>query len=321
MINTNRQIDVSLVIVNWNTCKITCDCLRSVYEQTKGINFEVILVDNASSDGSVEMIKKEFLQVILIENSENRGFAAANNQGMAIAKGKYILLLNSDTLILDNAIKKVLVFTEENPNVAVVGCQVWENSNMLQKTCFKFQSPWNIFCASTGLAKLFPGSKFIGGDKMAWWSRTTQLEVDVVSGMFMFVRKEAIRVVGLMDESYFIYSEEADWCYRFKKAGWQNIFWPGAKIIHVDGGSKSSEQASVKMEVQKIKSVLIFVKKNYGYISFYLCSMTILLTSLLKLLISLLLSLVRPQKMRKRVHKFLGICRFCLTGRYADLPS
>jgi GT2 family glycosyltransferase len=117
-------VDVSVIIVNWNTCDILRDCLRSVYEQTQNISFEVIVIDNASSDGSAAMVKKKFPQVILIENSENRGFAAANNQGIAIARGQNVLLLNSDTLILNNAVAKTVAFADSHLEAAVVGCRV-----------------------------------------------------------------------------------------------------------------------------------------------------------------------------------------------------
>ena len=314
-------MNVSIIIVNWNTCKLLKDCLRSVYEQTLGIDYEVIVVDNASADGSAEMVAAEFPQVRLIRNAENRGFAAANNQGIAIAKGRYVLLLNSDTTVLDDSIAKTIEFADNCPDAAVVGCQVWENKDTIQKTCFKFHSPFNVFCVASGVARIFPKSKLLGGDKMLWWDRQSQCDVDVVSGMFMLVRSEAISQVGLMDESYFIYCEESDWCYRFRKAGWRNVFWPGAKIIHHDGGSKSSGQVPVKMEVQQVKSLLIFIKKNYGKTNFLLCRVIIILCSSMKLSACLLLLAFKPSVMSRKIRKFVGICQYCLMGRYAGLPS
>jgi GT2 family glycosyltransferase len=200
-----ESYDVSVVIVNWNTRNILCDCLRSVYEQTRDVTFEVIVIDNASSDDSVTMVKAEYPQVILIENRDNRGFAAANNQGMAIARGRYILLLNSDTVILDGAIQKTLAFAGQHPKAAVVGCRVLNQDQTLQPTCFMFPSILNLLLSTTYLYKLFPHSHFFGREQMSWWARNEVREVQVVTGCFMLVQRLAIDKVGPMDEGFFLY--------------------------------------------------------------------------------------------------------------------
>ena len=153
-------MDVSVVIVNWNTREITRQCLQSVYQQTEGIAFEVIVIDNASSDQSVEMIRRDFPETTLIENKENKGFAAANNQGLSIAQGRYVLLLNSDTLVLDNAIAKTIEFSDQHPEAAVLGCRVLNPDKTLQPTCFMFPSLLNTILSTTYLYKLFPRNKF-----------------------------------------------------------------------------------------------------------------------------------------------------------------
>jgi len=242
-------IDVSIIIVNWNTHEITQGCLESVYEQTENIRFEVIVVDNASSDGSVEMVQTLFPQVALIKNKENRGFAAANNQGMTIAKGRYILLLNSDTLILDNAIEKSISFADAHPETAIVGCRVLNPDRTLQPTCGMFPSLLNQLLFCTYLYKLFPKSKFFGRAKMSWWDRDDVREVEVVSGCFMLIRRKAIKETGMFDEQFFMYSEENDLCYRMRKAGWRNMFTPQAQIIHLGGSSAvlySQKRAVIK---------------------------------------------------------------------------
>jgi hypothetical protein len=277
-----KPLDVSVIIVNWNTRDILRDCLRSVYEQTRDIRYEVIVVDNASSDGSAEMVREEFSQVILIENAENRGFAAANNQGMAIAHGRYVLLLNSDTIVLDGAIQKTLIFADQQTEMAVVGCQVWENENETQRTCFAFPSVKNMCILHAGLRRMFPRSRLFGWIDYGWWDRTTLMEVDVVSGMFMLVRREAIDQVGLMDEDYFVYAEETDWCFRFWKAGWRCVFTPNARIIHLDGGNKSTDQVSMKMFVQLQKSILIFHRKHHGRLSWMVAKAVYILSMLVR---------------------------------------
>jgi len=253
-------MDVSVIIVNWNTAQITCDCLESVYQQTDGIDFEVIVIDNASSDDSVAVIKEMFPQVVLIENDDNAGFAAANNQGMTVAKGRYVLLLNSDTIVLDKAIEKTISFADSHPEAGIVGCRVLNEDKTLQLSCFMFPSILNMALWVTYLFKLFPRSRFFGREKMTWWNRKDEREVDVLTGCFMLVRREAIEQVGTMDEQFFMYFEETDWCYRFKKAGWKVVFTPDAEIIHLGGAS--SKQVRIPMVKQWRKSMLLYYKKH-----------------------------------------------------------
>jgi len=196
--------DVSVVIVNWNTRDILRDCLRSVYENAGEIDFDVIVVDNASTDGSVEMVRREFDKVRLIANSENRGFAAANNQGMEVAAGRYMLLLNSDTIVLDGAIAKTAAFADAHPEAAVVGCRVLNRDRSLQPTCFMYPSALNLLLAATYMNKFFPQSHFFGRERMTWWKRDDVREVEVVTGCFMLVRREAIDEVGMMDDGFFM---------------------------------------------------------------------------------------------------------------------
>ena len=159
-------MDISVIIVSWNTRDILRDCLASVYAQTTGAEYEAIVVDNASSDGSAAMVKAEFPQVILIENTENKGFAAANNQGIQIAKGRYVLLLNSDTVVLDCAIPKTFVFAEKHPEAAVIGCKVLNPDHTLQPTCFMFPCLLNLCLSSTYLYKIFQ-NRFFGRERMS----------------------------------------------------------------------------------------------------------------------------------------------------------
>ncbi len=266
---------ISIIIVNWNTCQVTCDCLRSVYEQTEGIDFEVILVDNASTDDSVERTKQKFPQVILIENTENKGFAAANNKGMKIARGSYILLLNSDTVVLDEAIQKTLKFADQHPDAGIIGCRVLNPDGSLQPTCFMYPSILNMLLSTAYLYKIFPNSKFFGRERMTWWQRDDVREVEVVTGCFMLVRREAIEQVGMMDENYFMYGEETDWCWRFKQVGWKVMFTPQAQIIHL--GGVSSSQVRPQMLLQLRAGILQFFYKHRPY-SVYLTAC--LLTSL-----------------------------------------
>jgi GT2 family glycosyltransferase len=160
------MVDVSIIVVAWNVRQLLYNCLKSVYDQTEGIDFEVIYVDNASKDGSVDMVKREFLEVRIIENERNEGFIRANNQAIGIAEGRYVLLLNSDTVVLDNAIAKAVKFADEHPDAAVVGCRVLNPDYTIQLTCFMYPSLLNMFLAATYLYKIFPKSRFFGRLRM-----------------------------------------------------------------------------------------------------------------------------------------------------------
>jgi GT2 family glycosyltransferase len=260
-------LDVSVIIVSYNTCALTLDCLRSIHAQPRDLDFEVFVVDNASADGSAAAIAAEFSQVRLIANTDNRGFAAANNQALRLARGRYVLLLNPDTLVLENCIANTVRYADQHADVAVVGCRVLEAPGRVQYTCFAFPRPFHLLLTAIGLHHLFPRSHFWSAEELRGWQRDTEREVDVVSGMFMLVRRTAIDEVGLLDEDYFVYAEEADWCYRFWKHGWRCVFAPVGEIIHRDGGNKSTDQVSVRMFVQFRKSLLLFHRKHLGWLA------------------------------------------------------
>ena len=256
-------MDVSIIIVNWNTRKLLQDCLASIYERKPSIDYEVIVIDNASTDSSTEMVKNTFPQAILVENPDNKGFATANNQGIDIAQGRYVLLLNSDTVVLEDCLAHTVSFADTHPEAGVVGCQVLNPDGTLQPTCFMFPSILNMLLSSTYLYKLFPKSRFFGRERMTWWDRSDVREVDVVTGCFMLVRREAIEQVGVMDERFFMYGEETDWCYRFKQEGWKVLYAPVGRIVHF--GGQSASQRPVAMIVQLRLSILKFVRKHYGW--------------------------------------------------------
>jgi len=268
-------IDVSIIIVNWNTRDILRDCLDSIDRQTRNLRYEIIVIDNASADGSVAMIKSAYPQVKLIENQENIGFAAANNQGLSLARGRYLLLLNSDSVVLDNAIDHMVAFADENPAAGLFGCRVLNADHSLQPTCYMYPSLLNLLLSSTYLYKIFPHSGFFNRESIAHWQRDDIREVQAVTGCFMLVRREVIQQVGLMDDRYFMYCEETDWCYRIRQSGWKILFYPHARIIHLGGAS--SRQVKIQMLVQLRLSILAFMKKHYSRLSYGIaCLLTII---------------------------------------------
>ncbi len=265
--------DVSIIIVAWNVRELLHNCLKSVYEQTRGIEFEIIYVDNASQDGSVDMVKQRYPRVRIIRNEKNEGFIKANNQAIKVAEGRYVLLLNSDTVILDNAIAKTVKFADKNPEAAVVGCRVLSADRTLRRTCFMHPSILNMFLAATYLSKIFHKSKFFARERMTWWDFNDAREVETVSGCFSMVRIKAIEQVGLMDETYFVYGDDPDWCYRFRKNGWKVLFTPDAEIIHY--GGQNTKRMSEQFLLQLYGSKLIFIKQHGSKLTFPLaCFLT-----------------------------------------------
>ncbi len=281
VVHTPTSVDVTIVIVSYNTRELTLNCLHSIYEQTKNISFEVIVVDNASSDDSTEAIKKTFPKVSLVENPKNLGFAAANNQGIRQAKGRYVLLLNSDTRVLEGAIDKSVGFADSHPEAGVVGCRTLSPDGSLQYNCFMFPSLLNLVISMTRLSKGFSKNRFFGRVRLTWWDYDTVREVDVVAGCFMLVRRQALDEVGPMTEEYFMYSEDTDWCWRFHRHGWKVLYTPEPSILHVWGASSS--QCFLEMKILERRSFLIFLGKKSGKLARWAANMIFFIGSLLRI--------------------------------------
>lgn len=313
-------MDVSVIIVNWNTRDLLRGCLESIYEQTRTSEFEVIVVDNNSLDDSTEMVSKNYPDVKLIVNDTNKGLATAINQGLEIAGGRYALLLNSDTLICEQAIDKTLAYAQGHPDLGIVSCQVVDSDGRITMTSFSFPSLWNLFCRLSGLASAFKKSRLFGAEWMLWWDRKSERQVDVASGSFVLVRREAIEQVGRMDEDYFLFFEETDLCYRISKAGWKTVFWPRAKIVHVHGGRQSSQKEAMKMFVQYHKSLLIFFKKHYTLPTCLLARLMLIVNSGLRslgaIMTAAMLRILGKNANSKwdSVGKYQGVIKYCVLG-------
>ncbi len=233
------DIDVSIIVVSYNTIGETLDCLRSVYEQTAGIAFEVIVVDNASSDGSPEAIASEFPQIDLIRLDENIGFGRANNVAAERASGSYLLLLNPDTLILDGAIQKLHAFAEADGRGGVFGGRtVFADGSLNPLSCRCKESIWSMFCTATGLSSIFRNSTFFNPESYGSFKQDRVREVDIIPGCFFLIGGELWRRLNGFDPIYFMYGEEVDFCYRAQKEGYHCMFTPDATIIHYGGVSE-----------------------------------------------------------------------------------
>jgi GT2 family glycosyltransferase len=235
----SESIDVSVVIVNWNTREMLRDCLTSLYNNKSGVTAEIFVVDNASSDGSPDMVAECFPDALLIRNEVNAGFAAANNIAIRRARGRHVLLLNSDTLVHNRVIVNSVAYLDENPDVGAMGCRVLNTDGTVQLTCSAWPSLANLILLTSGLWKL-PFLRFLHGYRFDSWKRDTQRDVDVISGCYMLVRSEVIRRVGRLDESFFFFGEETDWCRRIANDGWKLRFAPVGEITHLGGGSSGN---------------------------------------------------------------------------------
>ncbi len=226
---------VSVVIINWNTKELLRACLRSL--SATAVPLQIIVLDNASVDESAAMVEREFPQVQLIANARNLGYAAANNQGARLAKGRYLLLLNPDTQVLPNTIERLLAFADAHPEAGAVAPKLVYPDGQLQPSVRSFPTPAALFFSATGLDKLFPHSRIFGRYRMSWFTYDQVAEVDQPMASALLVRRAAWEQVGGMDERMSIFFNDVDLCWRIKRAGWQIYFFPEATVIHHHGAS------------------------------------------------------------------------------------
>jgi GT2 family glycosyltransferase len=257
--------NLSIVIVNWNGKKILSDCLDTLTKHVSSEGYEVIVVDNGSTDGSVEMVKLHSCPLRLIENTENMGFAYANNQGFEIAVGKYVLLLNSDTLILGDVLQESVKYMDNHDNVGVLGCRVLNSDFTLQRTCARQPNLLMGVLKTTGLHRL--GSLF-GFEHYDNWLRDSEREVGVVTGCYLMTRRSIIESTGGLDEQFFFNYEETDFCRRVADRGWRVTFSPVGEIIHLGGGSSGKDNPWREFNLAKGK--IQFFRKHSGAVRAFL---------------------------------------------------
>ena len=278
-------MDVSIILVSYNTKDLTRDCLKSVYEKTQGVEFEIFVVDNNSHDGSAEMIEQEFPEVRLIRNSENKGFGAANNIAIRQSNAKYIFCLNTDTILLNNAVKIFFDFMEqpENQNVGVCGGQLFDKNQNPTFSIGNYPSLGRIFFTFWGLKYVFPKKyrEDIAPARIVYYNNPTSVEY--ITGADIFFRKSVLDKIGIFDENIFMYGEESDLCFRIKKSGFDIVFLPESKIIHLEGGSSAS---LAKAKIAQT-SLLYWYKKNVSLFAFYLQKFCLVLFYLMKFLFTL----------------------------------
>ncbi len=255
------MIDISIIIVNYNVKEFVKNLLFSLHKALEKYSSEIILIDNASSDGSVEDIQEKFPYVKVIANKENIGFGKANNQGLEISKGKFIVLINPDTIVREDTFSKLIEFIEANKEVGMTTCKVLNPDGTLQLACRRsFPGPWTSFTKITGLSNLFPNSKLFSKYNLTYLNENKANEVDAISGSFMMFTREVYEKVGGFDPQFFMYGEDLDLCYRVQSAGYKVFYTPITEIIHYKG--ESTKRSSIDETKIFYNAMHLFVKKH-----------------------------------------------------------
>jgi len=286
--------DISIVIVNYNTINLLRDCLVSLM-QIEGRSCETIVVDNASVDGSAEMVEKEFPSVVLLRNQQNSGFSKANNQGMRRAKGKCILLLNSDTVVRPGAIAAMAEFLISHATVGAVTCRLLNADGTIQASISNRPGPVLLFFRLLGVSRLISGDRarrwlsrtagfFLGKTIRSYLApystRNSPVEVENISGACLMLRREAVEQIGFLDEGFFMYFEDMDYCLRLQNAGWKMYYLPQGEIIHLVGRSSGSRMRNYS--VHSYRALFYFYKKHFSYATVVFVRSMVITTSSLK---------------------------------------
>jgi GT2 family glycosyltransferase len=295
------MVKLSIVIVSWNTADILVQCLESVFAHAPEAPFEVWVVDNASHDGSPERVRQEFPQVKLLANRENGGFAAGNNQAIRQATGAYVLLLNPDTIVYAGALQTLVDYLDDNPEVGACGSRVLNADGSLQESCYVAPT------LGREVLRMFHLDGRIRY-RMETWDRQTARAVDALLGACILARREILLAIGLMDEGYFMFSEEIDLCYRIRQAGWGVHYVPWAEIVHL--GGQSTQQVKTAMFLQLYAGKVRYMRKHYGRLQAALYKIILWLAALPRLVL-VAVAWVESSP-RKEAHR-------ALAGRYWQL--
>lgn len=287
------MLDLGIIIVNWNTKKFLKNCITSVYRNPPDFSYEVIVVDNASTDSSKKMVKEHFPGVKLIQNPSNLGFAAANNLGVECSQGRHILFLNSDTLVHLGTLTGAVKFMDSHPEAGIMGCKTLNMDGTLQPTAYGFPSIVRMFSFVIGMNRILKLSRFKDLSK----TRTS----GYIQGSFLLVRKNVLEEVGKFDDKFFMYSEDIDLCHRVKLAGWKAYYYPEITITHFGGGSiKDSKQALESF----IRSIIYLYRKHRSFGELKLLKIAIVFALIFRALIDFLSSLIRLRQIKKETIHF-----------------
>lgn len=307
---------LSVIIVNYNVKYYLEQCLLSVERALTGMQGEVFVVDNGSLDGSIEYLKSKFPWVYYIENGENQGFSRANNKAIRMSRGEYVMLLNPDTIVGENVLHDCVEFLDQNPKAGGVGVRMLkEDGSMALESRRGVPTPWTSFCKMVGLCTLFPKSTLFGRYYMQYLPTDRPVEIDILSGACMTLRREALQKCGLLDEAFFMYGEDIDISYRIQKAGFKNYFLP-VTILHYKG--ESTQKSSYRYAIVFHRAMLIFFKKHFRY------NIGLLVVVSILIYFKALLTYLQQQALKRRRHKKEQVdgmrqMKFLLVGRGFNL--
>jgi GT2 family glycosyltransferase len=313
---------ISVVVVVWNAKHYVEECLGSLREHCSDVYSEVIVVDNASSDGTPEMIAELFPEFHLILNSENLGFARANNIGIAQSSGDYICLVNSDVKFIDDCVSPMVRYLADHPEAGMLGPKMLAQDGEVRRSTMRFPTVWNNFCRAIGLDYLFKGSRSFGGLLMSDFDHSTTAEVEVLNGWFLVVRRRAVQRVGLLDPQFFMYGEDVDWCYRFRQAREKVVFFSGAGAIHYGGASSSN--APVRFYLELYRATWQYWRKHYSSLAQLGFLAAFAIHHSLRLVGSAFVYLLAPSRRQNTASKFkrsLACLRWVGAGQFKRLET
>jgi len=308
--------EISVLIVNWNACAYLRDCLKSIRQTSAGRVREIIVVDNASTDGSLEMVAREFPEVEVVRLAENLGFARGNNAALKLASGAYFALINSDVVVHPGCFAQLSGFLASHPRVGLVGPKVLGRDGDVQQTCGRLPNVWNTVCRFAALDKVFPRWPLFSGFQTRHWDHDRSAEVEMLSGCFWVARRTAVEQVGELDDSFFFYAEDMDWCKRFLNAGWKLVYVPQATATHFGGGSSSS--APLRYSVEMLRANLLYWKKYYGNLGRSVFYVLAILQHFMRFVARGLLNIIgiaRSLESKQKLREHMVCLRWLVTGK------
>lgn len=254
---------VSVIIVTWNGKRYALECLASLHERESDLPIEIIVVDNGSTDGTPDAILEQYPDVLLIRNNANLGFAKANNIGMSQSHGKFVTLVNSDVVLPSGCLTKMVQYLEQNPGIGVLGPKMLSPDGSIGQSVMRLPTVWNTVCCALGLHRVLPASPTFGSFLLDSYPYDKIDDVEVLTGWFWMVPRAALQQVGGLDEQFFMYGEDIDWCHRFLEAGWRVVFYSDAEALHY--GAASSAEAPTRFYVEMRRANLQYFGKHRGW--------------------------------------------------------
>jgi GT2 family glycosyltransferase len=254
--------ELSIVIVAWNCKTFIKECLDSLASYRRDPTTEIVVVDNASVDGTYQLVRECYPEVVLVQSNENLGFPRGTNLGIRNSSGRYLCLINPDVRVLDGCIQKMTAYMDSNPEVGLLGPRMLDSNGVPGRSYMGAPTLWNLLCRALSLDMLFPGSKLFSSFLMFYFDRSRTTEVDVLNGWFWMTRRRALEEVGVLDESLFMYADDLDWSKRFRDANWKVVYLPEAESIHYGGGTTA--RAPIRFAVEMQRANFQYWKKNYG---------------------------------------------------------